>query len=309
MDFTVDFSYPVVFDSIDPGEFTVNDAPATGVDRVDDDTVTFTFGASPIGDEGLQFVAMAGGTVMAQDPLPGGRYLKPMSATFRYDFDELTVVDTTPEGPFVTLPLNSLTVKFNEPVKEGSVNPDDLRLSVGRVTDAYVDLVADSSGQTVVFQLSGLTAEGSLTAHIPAGAMSDANDNPMAPYLTTFELDFDLTNVPTPLAALAPRGSLAYTSRFVGNISWSGDVDSYHIELDSGQTLTLIMERADGSFIEPAINLYHESDLVDPMTDVTTSEVTIKSYGTLPGGSYTVEVGCSQRRLVVIRYVCTRTRC
>src|SRR5207248_2752184 len=59
---------------------------------------------------------------------------------------------------------------------------------------------------------------------------------------------------PTPLAAQSPRGSLIYSGTTTGVIGAAGDTDSFTINLDAGQTLTVVAHPTTAT-LRPAISV------------------------------------------------------
>src|SRR5262249_54831732 len=146
-------------------------------------TATFTYTTSPVTAQGLETMTMAAGAVTRQTD---GDPLRAFSASFRYDALRMQVVSTAPAaGAVIQLPLSTLDVHLNEAVALDSVQPGDLRVNQGRVTGfSLLD-----SNTTIRFPLSGITAEGTWTASIPAGAFADAFGNPSLPFSASYTLD------------------------------------------------------------------------------------------------------------------------
>ena len=241
--YVVDFSLPYDPTSIDASDFTVNGVPADVFTLTDADSVTFTFSLDPVTAQGLQTMAIAAGAI---DPGPGAPPLPFLGfrGTFRYDALPLEVVATTPPfpgGKFVLPGPFTYDVHFDEPVDPNSVAPSDLALS--GLQDATVSAVSVSAdSMTATFTISGIHDEGTLTASIPAGAITDAYGNPGSAFSRHYIVDYGTAPYPVPLTPVAPLGSLIYDPVQLGNIDPAGDTDSFTIAVDPGQTITVLVE-------------------------------------------------------------------
>src|SRR5262249_46472197 len=155
-------------------DLTVNGIAATGFSLTDADTITFTFGSSPVTAEGFQTVSLAAGAISPQSPGPG---LVGYSGGFYYDTIPTQGVSADPAPrTTVPLPMTFLELTFNEPVDPASLGATDLTLSRGTVTGAQI--VAGTGNRTVRYSLSGLTTAGLLTITLPTGVIADAFGNP-----------------------------------------------------------------------------------------------------------------------------------
>ena len=93
-EFVVGFSFPYDPSSLVPGDFKVNDIPASSIGATDVDSVTFVFGSSPVTTEGVQTMHMDVGAVTRDgDGLQVAEY----RGTFRYDSQVLEVSSTEPQ--------------------------------------------------------------------------------------------------------------------------------------------------------------------------------------------------------------------
>jgi subtilase family serine protease len=166
--------------------------------------------------------------------VPGDEY----SVSFNYDNNPLAVSSTTPgNGGIIDAPSSVLSVTFNQPIDPSTVNISNLTLSQGTVSAVNV-LAGDT---TVQYTVSGLLYEGTLTASIAAGALNDANGNPLlTAYSGSFGIDVVSVPLPTPFTSAAPGGSLIYTDAGVsGGIQFLGDTDSYTVNLNANQTISV----------------------------------------------------------------------
>jgi hypothetical protein len=246
IEYTITFSAPYDPSAVNVGGVLVNGFAAASYTLIDDHTISFKFGANPVSNQGLQHFDIASGTVKR---LSDGNALEAYSSTFRYDILRMQVVSTTPgAGSVATLPLTSLVVTLNQAYDQTSVSISDLAVSVGTVQS--VQLV---DAKTIKFLLAGITEEGILYFSLAAGAFTDVFGNPSLPYLANVTLDYGTEPFPVPVTALKPVGGMIYQTSFQGNIFPLGDTDTFTIQLDPGQTMTVIVEPADPSLQPTAI--------------------------------------------------------
>src|SRR5262249_55933031 len=138
-------------------------------------------------------------------------------------------------GPFM------YDVTFNEPVNPATVQASDLTL--GGITSGSVTGVAVLPGNTTArFTISGVTIEGTPTASIVSGAITDAFNNPaFTAFSASYQVDQATAAYPTPLAPELPLGSLVYDPVTSGLINFAGDTDSFTLASDAGQTVTVLV--------------------------------------------------------------------
>ncbi|MEN6308293.1 MAG: Ig-like domain-containing protein, partial [Anaerohalosphaeraceae bacterium] len=150
----------------------------------------------------------------------------------------MEVTSATPsDGSVVQLPFTTLTVTFNEPYDAASVDPNDLILSQGTVTE----VVKDETANSITYTLDGILQEGILTVIILDDAVTDIYGNPILPYTSNFELDFDVVSLPATMQSSAPLGSLIYKGAVSGFVS-QGDIDSFIMKMDPGQIFTVVVD-------------------------------------------------------------------
>ena len=229
--------------------------------------------------------------IPATPPLAGAAS-KAWSATFQYT--TMQVSATVPEGAAtVALPMTSLEVTFSNAYDPNSVDTTDLILSRGAV-GSIIQVDAD----TVLYNLKGLgTAEGPLAVRMRTGAVSDSAGHPVLPFSTEFDLDYGgpadfstpLTSL-SPLQPVGPLGGLVYESSVSARISPNGDKDVFTIDLDPGQTISVVVDPA-GS-LKPVVTLV-EPDGASTTTVSATNvgqSVAIQSLGPTSTGTYTITV-------------------
>lgn len=287
-DFVIDFANNYDASTVNAADLTVNAIPADSFALTDANTVTFHFNASPVTAQGAQSLAMAAGSITGADGSP----LAAFAASFRYDVLPIQVASTIPaDSSTVPLPLTSVTLKFNEPYDAGSIGTDDLTL-VGQGAVTGYSLI---SSDTVQYTLSGVTSEGTLTLRLAAGAVTDVYGNPGPAYLGSLVLDNATSAYPTPLVSVAPLGSLVYDPLVAGSIGFAGDTDSYTLNLDAGQTVTIVAHPT----VSVAVTLQPTLQWRDP-SNALLGSATAAAVGqdallqTIPvsvSGTYTLTVG------------------
>ncbi|MEX0677895.1 MAG: sialidase family protein [Pirellulales bacterium] len=294
VDYVANFSDDIKTTTVDASDFTVTNNVGTPVAANSfiingPSQVTFHFNAAPFSNDGLHTMAMAAGSILRDgDLIP----LLEFSGGFRYDTLLLQVVSTDPPFPdgIFTLPGPfTYDVNFNEPVDPASVATTDLTLS--GIPGATVSGVTVLPGDTTArFTLDGLTIiEGELTASIAAGAITDVFGNPGAAFSATYQVDIGAVPYPTPLAAKKPAGSLIYDPTAAGTINFAGDVDSFILAVDPGQTITVLVT-PQSSDLQPSV------ELRDPFNSLLGSDsagaagelALLQTLATTAGGNYTI---------------------
>ncbi len=254
LSYVVNFTDPIQVVTVQASDFTVDGVPANTFIVNTATQVTFNYSSMPFSTQGLHTMAMAAGSVLRD---PDGNPLNAFTGTFRYDTLLLQVVSTVPPFPngVFTLPGPfTYDVNFNEPVDPASVQTADLMLS--GIAGATVSGVTVLPGNTTArFTLSGITVEGTLTASIAAGLVTDAFGNPGAAFTANYGVDIGTVPYPTPLLAKNPLGSLIYDPAIAGMINFAGDTDNFTLNIDPNQTISLLLTPTSAS-LQPRIELF-----------------------------------------------------
>src|SRR5262249_21800662 len=109
------------------------------------------------------------------------------------------------------------------------------------------------------YTIAGLK-EGTLTIRIPTGRVKDRFDNPgFTPFRADYQVDVGTAPVPTPLAPESPRGSLIYDTALSGLINFARDTDTFTVNLDAGQPLTILVTPTTAG-LRPAVRLVGPDD-------------------------------------------------
>ena len=142
-------------------------------------------------------------------------------------------------------------VTFNEPIDPASVTTGSLVLS--GISGATVSGATVLSGNmTARFTIGGLTLEGTLSASIAVGAVTDQYGNLGAAFSASYGVDIGTMPLPVALAPVAPLGSLIYDAATSDGIGPTGDVDTFTLPLAPGQTLSVLVTPT-GSGLQPSV--------------------------------------------------------
>ncbi len=203
---------------------------------------------------------------------------------------------TPASGSTVTLPLTTVTLRFNEAYDPSSISTSNLSLNQGSVSsDTLVD------AQTVSYQLAGITSAGTLTIAMASGAVTDAFGNPGPAFSGSLILNYPAMPFPTPLASVLPAGSLIYQNSTSGAIA-AGSTDTYSLPVAAGQTLSILVTTRSGlktqlNLIGPGVSASASSPLAG--APAVLQSIAIGATGTyafsvsgLDGttGNYTIQV-------------------
>ena len=187
--FIVNLSDAVVTNTVDATDFTVNGTPADSFSISNgDQTIEFDFNTSPVVNQGPQTMHIpAGAFLRASDNQPVFEF----TCDFRYDATLLAVTDTVPPvgGTFTPPAPGSYDydVNWNEAVDPSSVQTTDLQLS-GNTGATVTNVQVINGNQTTRFTLN-IPFGGNLTAHIAAGAITDAFGNPNADFSGNYSVE------------------------------------------------------------------------------------------------------------------------
>ncbi len=144
--------------------------------------------------------------------------------------------------------LSKIRVNLNEPYAASSVGTNDMTLSIGTVTG--FNLV---DADTIDYLVSGINDEGTLNFSLARGALTDVYGNPSLPYSASVTLDYGTVPFPFRRPRPQPAGRSDLQTSIKGMILPAGDTDSFTILVDTGQTITVIVEPDDS--LRPAVTL------------------------------------------------------
>lgn len=281
-EFAIDFSTPYLAASIDAGDLTVNGIPADSVALTDDDTLTFGFVVSPITTQGLQSMQIGAGAIEDESFEPIDQF----DSVFRWDAVPMQVVTSVPTANSVAaLPLTTIRIDLNEAYDPGSLGLDDLAVTIGSVAG-----VTPIDTDTVEYTITGINGEGTLTARISEGALSDSYGNPIAEFTSVYTLDF----VSIPLGDLTQGidtlGSLQLEQTIPGSIQDSSDLDTFVVSLEANQSISVVV-KGDAS-LQPKVRILNPSAILQASASSFTpgDPVYVQSVAVNSTGNYSVEV-------------------
>jgi hypothetical protein len=205
----------------------------------------------------------------------------------------LTVTATNPPSPngVFTLPAPlTYDVSFNEAVDPTSVEASDLTLS-GLAGAIATDVTVLPGNTTARFTIGGVTAEGTLCASIAAGAIKNPFGNPVSAFAGLYQVDVGTLPYPTPLVAKNPPGSLIYDPAATGVINFGGDTDNFTLNLDPGQTVTIIVTAS--ASLQPTVQFTAPGGAVlgSSAASGTGQTALLQTTAATAGGVYTITIG------------------
>src|SRR6266496_1090255 len=180
-DFTVNVSVAVDPTTLQGSDFTVNGMPADSVDYTPGETtMTFHFNNTPVTNQGEQTMHIPAG---AFNSASSGQPVLEFQCTFRYDATLLEVTTTDPPvgGTFTGPATLMYDVNFNEEVDPNSVSTGSLQLSGAAATVTNVQVINNNMIAEFTINFTGVIG-GTVTASIPAGAITDQFGNPNATF-------------------------------------------------------------------------------------------------------------------------------
>lgn len=319
--FTANFSSALLVSSVAADDLTINGQPATGFVFADADTVIFNMPAGLT--NGTYTASIANGAVENLD----GTGNETFTSTFTIDLIAPRIVATSiAQNDFLPIGQTlTFTATFDERMRDAQLTASDLILH-GNTTNtdfAPTSVSYDTNTETFTATFDNLPEQRyRLTLISGDGAFEDVaghnlDGEPTWPIPVNgtgngtaggnFFVDFDVETVVAPftlpLTQIAPAGSQLYRGLQTGKIDFAGDTDTYLIDLDAGQTISLSMF---GSTVRSAITLSDPNDVVIgsatssvPGAYALVSHVTVATSGTYTivatsptstSGNYTVDL-------------------
>jgi Ca2+-binding RTX toxin-like protein len=165
-------------------------------------------------------------------------------------------------------------------------------LVLSGITGAFVGGVSLlGGGLTARFTLSGIASQGTLNASLAAGAVTDTFGNPNAAFSASYQVDVGTVGYPIPLLANVPLGSLIYDPIASGLINSPGDIDTFSLSVDPGQTITVLVT-ATSPGLQPAVILRNPAGttLGTDTADAAGQPALLQTLPAATSGSYTIAV-------------------
>ncbi|MEZ6132743.1 MAG: CARDB domain-containing protein [Planctomycetaceae bacterium] len=311
---SIDFADAVLLTSVTGSDLMLTDplgatTAAVGFSVVDSDTIDFDTSTLAAGD-GAYTLSIAGGAVTSLS----GRTVEAFTSTFVLDSTPPVVTSITADvdrnggqvadfDEFDAGPIN-IAIDFSEPLDAGVLNNDDVTL-IDSVTGAFFapdSLTYNPSAVSPAPQLSigydfvpaGLY-ELRLLSH--GGAFRDPAGNPLNGdgaggdlVRTIFIDEAGATPIPTPLFPATAGPSLIYSTTVEGTFHGTGDVDSFTIDVDPGQSMTAIFRPVDPG-LDGAIEVTGPASS-SGTTDANGVDVPelVQTFGSGIGGTVTINV-------------------
>ena len=135
----------------------------------------------------------------------------------------------------------------------------------------------------------GLDLDGEYSGTLPSGNGLEGGD-----FVIQFSVDAPTRQLPVPLTAIEPLGSLIYQTPYAssGVIAPGSDTDDFTIELDANQTVTLLVGASAG--LQPTVSLFDPSDnqVGSTATAPAPGSEAVFQATLIPGaGTYRISVG------------------
>lgn len=304
----IDFNDSVLITTLTPADLRINGAPAISVSMVDHDTALFTLPALV----GTTFNAtIAAGAVLDTQSTP----IEAFSSTFSSDSVAPRIIASSIQtGDIVPVGNLTYTVQFSEPMTTSNLDDSDFEL-LGALQGGPIAPTLFSfnpAGDVLTISYADLPEDDyTLTLKSGNGRLEDALGNdldgeplafPLPPnqsgdgaaggdFVVTFQTDIVTTPFPASLGQKNPPGSLIYDPLIFGNLGALGDVDSFTLDLDAGQTLTVTV-RGDAALM-PFIELRDAGDNVlgSATAPLVETEAVIQTIPITAAGTYTISIG------------------
>ena len=256
---TVDFNDNILLTSLQAEDLTVSGMPATGMTIVDGNTVLFDL---PVLGEGNQQIRIADGAIQDVQGTPLAEFNRP----FYHDITPPRVVNSSvQEGDVLDAGNVTIAIQMSEGMRSENLDMSDFQLS-GQLYETFYNAESfgyDASNTVLTLNYSGLPEDAyTLTLLSGDGQFEDQAGlnldgetvaSPIPPnrsgdgieggdFSVRFALDVQTAAFPTPLKRLPPAGSLIHEGDLTGLIGSGGDTDSFTLDLDPGQTITIVAE-------------------------------------------------------------------
>jgi extracellular elastinolytic metalloproteinase len=307
----INFNDNVLLTTLQASDLTVDGIPASLFTVLDGNTVAF-FPAGSFGD-GSHTIEISAGALKDTQGTP----ISAFSSQFTLDqTPPVVIASSIQQGDLLPSGTLEYTVTFSEPMNSTDLDIFDI-LAFGQFRGNFIRpdfAFYDITGTVLTMSFSNLPDDSySIALTSGDGAFEDVVGNnldgeplawPIPPntsgdgfeggdFFVTFSTDAGAQGLPVPLVAVNPKGSLIYESPSpaTGTIVFGGDTDDFTIDLDAGQTLTVLVETT--SSLQSTIELLDPS-LVSIGTRTAPGifeEAVLQTAPVETAGVYTVRVG------------------
>lgn len=308
--YRVDFSEAFLLTSVDAADLTVTRGGSTvdadNVLVVDQDTLEFDITSGDLGD-GLYTLEIAAGAVTSVS----GLAVEAFSAHFDYDATNPWVTDSTiTEGDAVPPGLVVYEVGFSEELATEDLGAEDVTLvdavsglnyspdafdydpSLSQATITYDNLPEGNYTLTLLTSAEAFRdRRGNLLDGSPSFPLPSGDGTPGDPFIVNFVVDVDQQEYPTPLEAVAPLGSLIFDPPRSGVFNSVGDSDAFTVNLDPGQTVTVLLTPQDASITGSVALLGPDASTLATATAAGAGQrVLLQTVAASEAGTYTIDV-------------------
>ncbi len=289
--YTIHLSQPVLLSTVAASDLTIDGVAAAGVTVVDPQTLTFDLTGTNHGNA-LYHAAIGAGVLTSWS----GQPLQAFAATFDADLTPPQVVSSSlAEGDEVHTSSLVYTVTFSKQMATTGlgVAAAPLTNDVTNQTILPDSLTFDPTNTVATITYSNLAeSDYTLTLLTSATAFRDRRGLLLTGgnYLVDFAVDDLTAPFPTPLQPVAPVGSEVFTGAATGRFHAAGNVDSYTLNLDPGQALTIRLAGSDPSLSGQIEVLAPDGSIVGTASAAAGQTVFLQSAQVATAGTYTIQV-------------------
>ena len=304
------FSSSLLLPELSASDLTVNGLPASSFSVYSGQYIGFNVEALAAGD-GIYTVELAAGVVQDLH----GQWNQAFTMSFAVDSISPVVVDSSISPSDILAPGSlTYTAHFSEDLNEYALGAEDVRLvdeSTGTLyhpdsfnystsSDALtvhfnalpegaytLTLISSDYGFGDVF---GNRLNGAPSFPLPSGDGDSAADD----FNVHFAVDIDAITYLTPLVPVVPLGSLIYTSQVDGSqvdgsFHAAGDQDSYTLDLDGEQTISVLLDPSDSSLVAKLELFGPDGASLGSLTGVAGGAVILQTLPVTDAGIYRIE--------------------
>ena len=293
----ITFSQPVLYTSLEPGDLQVNGNPADGFTILSPTQVRFNFANTFAGD-GNYLVELLGGSVTDIH----GNANQSWTHGFTIDAHGPTVVaSSVSQGATLEPGVQAFTFTLSEALDASNLSAADVQLRE-TLSNQLVNITGFTYNgiDNTVTVTTASVGEGAYELRLLSGFLGfkdvignyldgDANGIAGGDFTLGFGVDVSTLAYPA-MQGLPPTGSLVYDPLVRGVIHATGDIDTYTVNLDAGQTLSVLVNSvAPGLQIEVAVLDADDNSQVALATGIAGETVALQALVGL-SGNYRVEV-------------------
>ena len=298
--YEIDFSEGVLLSSVDGSELTLTEpgggfVVSTSATVVDGNTLIFNL-PTLIGGDGVYTASISAGDIAS---VSGGP-LEAFTGTFIVDASNPSVTSISAGGTaFVdgdTVASDgglSIEIQFSEELASLGLGAEDVTLTNTATSDTFVadSFVYDSTTSTLSLGFDSVP-ESNYNLSLVSGtdAFRDLVDNPLTAFSIGFTLDIDVAPI-TQLNPKLPFGSLIHDPPVGGVFDVAGDVDSFGLDLDSNQVLTVVVTAQTGdSQIQIDVLDNSSASIATATASAASENVILQAAPITAAGTYTVQL-------------------